>query len=113
MTKFGLFLDDERNPCDVKWIKLPEGVEWTIVRNFGEFTQAIESNEITFDVISFDHDLGDTPKSGQDCVKWLANRMFDLKLESIPKCYFHSKNPVGLGNMSVYWKNAVKEFLSY
>ena len=110
--KNGLFLDDERVPSQVKWVELPKDVNWTIVRNFDEFVDAVQHN--SFDVISFDHDLGDAKtKTGQDCVKWLVNYMFDLKLELIPKCYFHTKNPVGLGNMSVYWKNAVKEFLSY
>lgn len=33
----GLFLDDERVPQDVTWIKYPENVEWVVVRSYDEF----------------------------------------------------------------------------
>ena len=35
----GIFLDDERNPEDVTWIKYPENVEWFIVRTVLNFLQ--------------------------------------------------------------------------
>ena len=28
----GVFLDDERNPEDVKWVKYPANVDWCVVR---------------------------------------------------------------------------------
>lgn len=50
--KYKIYLDDERTPNDKDWI---------VVRNYGAFIKKI--NELgldNVDVISFDHDLGDT-----------------------------------------------------
>ena len=51
-----LFLDDERFPQDVTWVKLPQH-NWTIVRNYNDFVRTIESKGIPKE-IAFDHDLG-------------------------------------------------------
>jgi hypothetical protein len=56
-----IFLDDERVPSDVTWLELPK-VEWTIVRNFKEFTTLLDSaveNGQEIEFITFDHDLAD------------------------------------------------------
>ena len=34
----GLFLDDERNPEDVTWIKYPDNIEWIVVRDSAELS---------------------------------------------------------------------------
>jgi len=56
----GIFLDDERKPEDVTWVKYEEDIEWVIVRSYSEFVSELRKlffnteNEL---VISFDHDL--------------------------------------------------------
>ena len=52
MSKFRIYLDDIRTPIDKDWI---------VVRNYDEFVDKV--NEIglnNIDIISLDHDLGDT-----------------------------------------------------
>ena len=82
-----IFLDDVRTPIDKDWV---------VVRNYDEFVNKV--NEIgleNIDLISLDHDLGDsamnewlygvvknysidyskiTEKTGMDCVKWLVKQ---------------------------------------
>ena len=53
---YKLFLDDVRNPKDVKWINLPLG-PWVIVRNYHDFVKYITSNGLP-EFVAFDHDLG-------------------------------------------------------
>lgn len=89
-----IYLDDVRTP------KLePEVGEWIVVRNYDEFVEKV--NEIgleNIDIISLDHDLGDTAiseyynakknysvdyskiheKTGYDCAKWLVEKFYDL-----------------------------------
>lgn len=100
---YKLFLDDVRQPKDVKWIEIPPG-SWTIVRNFNDFVSAIENRGMP-DHISFDHDLAEEhyrnqlggkfiEKTGLDCAKWLLEycRIF---IRPIPPYTVHSLNPVG------------------
>lgn len=104
----GLFLDDERNPEDVKWVNYPDGIEWYIVRRMCDFMFTVLHCD--FDVISFDHDIQDFNSMGQestgyDCLKWLADRCIDTG-KQLPNCYFHTQNPVGKNNMEQYYKQA-------
>ena len=86
-----IYLDDVRTPVDVE--------NWVVVRNYEEFVDKI--NEIglaNIELISLDHDLGDTAmseyfnnvspnyqldynniheKTGYDCAKWLVNHFYD------------------------------------
>lgn len=88
--KVKIYLDDIRTPVNPDWI---------VVRSYDEFVEKVR--EIGFeniDVISLDHDLGDTAmneyfnnvspnytldysnikeKTGMDCVKWLVNYYYD------------------------------------
>lgn len=106
----GLFLDDERNPSDVTWECYPDNVEWFVVRSYPEFKKALTLNQ--WDLISFDHDLQDfndskRERTGYDCVKFLVQGlMWDsgIKLKD-PTIYFHTKNPIGKKNMSMYWQS--------
>ena len=87
-----IYLDDVRTPI--------EKDQWVIVRSYDEFVEKI--NEIgleNIDMISLDHDLGDTAmaewhrnvyhnyelnydniteKTGMDCAKWLVNYFYDV-----------------------------------
>lgn len=125
MNNYHLFLDDERMPSDVKWIKLPENVEWTIVRNYQQFVDTITANGLPL-CISFDHDLADehyvqsiasnqnnahnfnygkiTEKTGYDCAKWLVEYCREKELE-IPNYTVHSMSVVGKKNIIGYLEN--------
>lgn len=109
-NQIGLFLDDERNPTDVFWMKYPENIEWIIARNLTEFEfQIINRPDIKY--ISFDHDLQDfgidTENTGYNCLKLLVNQCI-ITGKPIPKCFFHTMNPIGLKNMESYYLNYLK-----
>jgi hypothetical protein len=81
------------------YVRTPVNTEWVIVRSYDEFVEKV--NEIgleNIEVISLDHDLGDTAmneyfnnvspnytldysnieeKTGMDCAKWLVNYYYD------------------------------------
>lgn len=85
-----IYLDDVRTPKENIWV---------VVRNYDEFVEAVTNIGLeNIDVISLDHDLGDTAmteyftnvgpnykldysniveKTGMDCAKWLVNHYFD------------------------------------
>lgn len=49
-----------------------------------------------FDVVFFDHDLGDDDKTGHDVAKWMAK----IPLYNRPNlCVVHSLNPYGASNI--------------
>lgn len=52
-----LFLDDERKPYDVKWVRLPFAT-WEIARNYNEFVILVTKYGVP-KFVSFDHDLAD------------------------------------------------------
>lgn len=132
----GLFLDDERVPQDVTWIKYPNNIEWVVVRNMGEFADHI--HDLSFDVYSFDHDLQDywEIKEGQVIghdidgavyatettagentgytilqsmlYDWQMLFNFEPKHLDNVKFFFHTQNPIGKKNMESYYQNYVK-----
>jgi hypothetical protein len=123
---YNLFLDDERNPRGVTWVELPL-VEWTIVRTYNDFVETIQSRGVP-QLVTFDHDLaeehyreyyercryGQQPlydqlkeKTGRDCALWLAEHCIANDIP-IPLYYLHTKNPVGLMNMSSILESARK-----
>jgi hypothetical protein len=111
-----IYLDDVRTPVDKEWI---------VVRNYDEFVNKV--NEIgleNIDVISLDHDLGDsamaewlygvtknytinydkiTEKTGYDCAKWLVNQWLDGK--PVVDVFTHSANAIGSANIMGYINN--------
>ncbi len=107
-----LFLDDERNPSDVFWVKYPENAEFTVVRKPSEFLAA--ASEQAFDLWSMDHDLGDKVVSGYFVLKRaLQNtepfiepeRKGKDRIIIAPKDVIaHSKNPVGAANIADFWQ---------
>ena len=99
-----LFLDDLRNPYDCIVYMQRRGFDskiytlpWEIVRSYTEFTDWIQQNGVP-GIISFDHDLGETDKSGFDCAKYLLNYCIDNKVK-VPVYLIHSSNPVGAENI--------------
>jgi hypothetical protein len=119
-----LYLDDLRTPLSR---------EWSVVRNFDEFVEFIENNDLkNIEVISFDHDLGESAiseyfnntkdsyeidysnieeKTGYDCVKWLIDYIIvNDKFDSVPKMRVHSANPIGAANILGYVNNFYKNF---
>jgi len=118
---YNIFLDDERDPSDVVWIKLPL-VHWVVVRNYFQFVETILKSGIPT-IISADHDLADEhyveygeacnsliigkpriryekfkEKTGYDCCKWLVNYCLDNNLD-LPEIYIHTMNPIGRENI--------------
>lgn len=109
MTMIYLFLDDERIPSDVFWLKLPRDAEWVIVRNQQEFRDHILQHGIPRHA-SFDNDLGDGQGEGRDCAKWMCEAIMDGELDFNPDMRFtvHSKNVVAAEWITQYlesfWK---------
>ncbi len=121
ITNYDLFLDDIRFPSDVTWVRLPD-CEWTIVRSYEEFRDAIWNLGIP-NIISYDHDLSMEhyenyhkvneqgglvidynqfkEKTGYDCCKFLVNQCNKLNVKH-PDFIVHSMNPVGVKNIISY-----------
>jgi len=125
--KINLFLDDVRNPKDVTWVELPL-VEWTIVRNYDDFVNAVKTNSII--ICSFDHDMFTEhyqeyhrvhqtgfkdkidytrfkEKTGYDCALFLANYCVE-NLIPIPQYYIHTLNGPGGANIHSIMESARK-----
>jgi hypothetical protein len=94
-----LWLDDERDPL----IWRP-GEEWMWAKTVQEALFAIEHWK--FDVISFDHDLGEGP-TGYDLAKVIEGMAFFNEIEPI-KWEIHSANPVGRDNIRLAMESADK-----
>ncbi len=102
-----IFLDDERYPEDVTWVKLPE-VDWHIVRTALDFKALVLDQGVeNLNYISFDHDINDwsgtdnrKEVTGYDLLKWLC-----YETDLLPKCMFHTQNPIGKKNMESYYIN--------
>lgn len=85
MSKWRMFLDDER---------FPVGDGWTIVRSVAEALNMIEACGWP-NFISFDNDLGHNVPEGRDLAKKLIE--MDLDTNKMPTdfdFYVHSQNPV-------------------
>lgn len=122
-----VFLDDKRIPEEcIKHMHLSIGKlnsiyleDWTVVRNYLEFTKVISENIDIITHISFDHDLGDDQfdnlrlkgfskkkirylkqqcSSGYDCAKWMKE-FYKKRETSLPIIFVHSMNPVGKENI--------------
>lgn len=101
--RYKLFLDDERFPEAVTWVKLPthRREDWVIVRNYRDFCKVLTEKGIP-EIVSFDHDLGlgraaGFVKNGKDCAEFLVKQLDSAA--HIPVCYVHSMNPVGRYNI--------------
>ena len=109
-----IWLDDERNPFNDKWVSLysPIGTNCEIIwlKSFYEFKEEIDKNGLP-DAICFDHDLSDieNPKemTGYDCAKYLVDYCIDNNLD-IPPYNIQSSNPSGKENISGLLNNYIK-----
>lgn len=124
---YNLFLDDQRKPKDVTWVRLPS-VEWATVKCYDDFVYIITSYGVP-ERVSFDHDLADEhykeclsshddenpensafqygrmkEKTGFHCAKWLVAYCL-LKETPFPEYYVHSMNPIGRENIVNYIEN--------
>jgi hypothetical protein len=86
MKKY-LFIDDLRTFNRIS------NYDLYIVRNYEEAISALKIN--SFDIISFDHDLGEE-KTGYDIAKYIVENDIEIK-EGFK---IHSANPVGRFNIS-------------
>lgn len=115
--KIRLYLDD---------VRTPNSEDWQVVRNYDEFVAHIKLNGLeNYDVISLDHDLGDTAmieyytntkpnfeldynrikeKTGMDCARFLVAESMNKNIP-LPQIYIHSANPIGSANMIGYINN--------
>ena len=117
-----LFLDDVRNPTDVKWVSLPLG-PWDIVRSYAEFVKYIEENGVP-NFFAIDHDLEDfhyahnsdrkslemLERTGLSCVKHLCF-ICDQQGIDFPEFAVHSLNSDGKKNIESYifsWRKSKK-----
>jgi hypothetical protein len=120
---YNIYLDDVRTP--IPNTSTHDTPEWTVVRSYDEFVEKItEIGLENVDLISLDHDLGDTAmmewhtnvacnftldynniteKTGMDCAKWLVGKWF----EGQPICtvMVHSANAIGAANIMGYINN--------
>lgn len=109
-----LFLDDQRNPEEVLWIKLPKA-DWIIVRNYLQFVSHVQRFGIPI-YVAFDNDLGfedyvdpemvepdmlHTERNGFDCAKWLVNYCMEKNIK-FPEYAVHSMNCVAKDNIISY-----------
>lgn len=117
-----LFLDDERVPKDVTWVRLPTvyGDAWTIARSYNEFVSCIQKLGVP-QFVTFDHDLGDNAyaalargdedfqgeMTGFNCAMWLVDYCHDNDLQ-FPQFQVHSMNPVGAKKIRDYIEDAVR-----
>lgn len=109
MKKY-LFLDDLRNPEEVTWVVLPQGVDWVIVRSYNDAIRWVEIHGWPV-FVAFDHDLGEfsatgEEKTGYDFAHWLVNYALDGNL--MPANFnfvVHSMNHVG-GKRITYLLNS-------
>lgn len=95
MTRYSLFLDDERFPPEF----CPKG-QWVTARTTMEACMIVKERGMP-EFISFDHDLGESIPSGHDFTIWLVESHLDGDL-TIPanfRFYVHSQNPVGKANI--------------
>lgn len=111
-----LFLDDERNPHNVTWVRIPM-VHWNIVRSCDEAISWVLTNGFP-DFVSFDHDLAEghysgdfsKGKTGYDFAKWLIE--YDMKANLMPVDFaftVHSMNPIGAKNIRLYLENYIRQ----
>jgi hypothetical protein len=116
MEKKKLYLDDVRTPVDKTWL---------VARNYDSFIELINQVGLeNIDVISLDHDLGDTAmmewynnvsknytldydnikeKTGYDVAKWLVEQWMEGK--PVVDVYTHSANAIGSANIMGYINN--------
>jgi len=117
--KIQIYLDDIRTPVNSDWV---------VVRSYEEFVEKVRELGLeNIDVISLDHDLGDTAmneyfnnvspnytldytnieeKTGMDCAKWLVNHYYDNYNLAEDLISRKSKKIIGITFPKVYTHSA-------
>jgi hypothetical protein len=121
-----IYLDDVRTPKQGPM----EGVEWTVVRNYQEFVDAVKSAGLeNIHIISLDHDLGDSAmseyfnnvsphftldynniieKTGFHCAKWLIDHFYKVNQSRLSMERFERRNiPVKFPTVYVHSANPI------
>jgi len=102
MSRYSLFIDDERFP------PRNDSKNWVIARTWEQVMMALHRNGMP-GFISFDHDLGTDPHTGYDIAKFLVELDMDGDPDfAIPQdftFYVHSQNPIGKANIELYLNN--------
>jgi len=115
-----LFLDDIRQPQEcIHYMQKRIGAlnpiyleDWTVVRNYKDFVEAVTNHIDEITHVSFDHDLADIhydpttwregfvyqEETGHDCAVWLKN-FYKERGKELPILFVHSMNPVGTQNI--------------
>ena len=88
-----LFLDDERDPCEVPDLGDPD--QWLTVRDALTCIAVLGCGGVA--ELSLDHDLG-TEETGYTVALWLEQALHD-GLPVPQRVYLHTANPVGRGRM--------------
>lgn len=97
---YKLFLDDYRQPDQVKWVAMPPG-PWVVVKNYKEFVDTVELYGVP-EFVAYDHDLaenhyyGDFSRemTGYDAAVWMVAHCEDAGVPH-PAYVVHSMNPSG------------------
>ena len=84
-----VWLDDER----------PSPKGWIHFKTVPELIKFYEKNYSKITELSLDHDLGEGTPEGYEFLKWLEEKMFHKKFDTLPKIKVHSANPVGRKRM--------------
>lgn len=79
---------------------------WMLFKSPEPFIEWRKNNpNVVIDMLSLDHDMGETFMSGYDAVKHIINNP-DMHPEMIKRWSFHTDNPIGFQNMYLYVINA-------
>lgn len=111
-TSYNLFLDDERFPSDVYWVRGFDYTkhDWIIARNAAQFIARLVSDGIPA-LVSFDNDLQDFSSlngaeiTGYDLAKSLCMHCIDDELK-FPNVLAHSMNQVNQPKILAFFANA-------
>ena len=121
-----IYLDDVRTPKQGPM----EGVDWTVVRNYQEFVDAVKQIGLeNIHIISLDHDLGDSAmseyfnnvspnftldynnimeKTGYHCAKWLIEHFYEVNEGRLTMERFERRNiPVKFPTVYVHSANPI------
>lgn len=81
-----LWIDDERNP---------PGPEWDWATTFADGLGLITSHLDEYEVVSFDHDLGEASLTGYNILEFIEMWVSKGLVRKLPTLTVHSANPVG------------------
>ena len=90
-----IWLDDVR----------PAPIGWVWVKSAREMIAALLDNNGDIEIVSLDHDLGESKEDGTWLTYWIEQEAYNGTLEPF-EWLIHSANPVGTKRMAITMKNA-------